>query len=244
MLAGLHNQVKNPQAAATKKTRRAITIHMLKLIEHAIAVNTVWSDYEKSLRWAVVLVAWWGSFRIGELLPKAKHSFCPSSALLASDVTFKDNSVAIWLRSPKVEKEVTGDIVEVWDVPMREDLNPLRMLGAYVQRRREKFGEAETLPMFLHENGEIYTKLQLNTDLSNMLALYPELDTATDKWSGHSFRAGISTVLSLLGFSKEDIQAWGRWSSDAYQRYIKDTSQRRKVCEGLIKTFKDILSFV
>ena len=98
--------------------------------------------------------------------------------------------------------------------------------------------------MFMHENGAIYSKVEFNEDLSKLLATYPALDTERDKWSGHSFRAGLSTILSILGFSKESIQSWGRWKSNAYLRYIKDQRQRRETRAKLISTFDSILSYV
>ena len=99
------------------------------------------------------------------------------------------------------------------------------------------------MPFFLHESGSIYSKVEFNKDLSELLATYPELQTQRDKWTGHSFRSGISTVLSMLGFSEEDIKGWGRWASSAYISYIKDLSHRRTVHARMIKTFADMLKF-
>ena len=113
LLIGMSKGGRDAVALASRKTRRAISAEMLKLIEHAIALRQDWSVFEKSLRWAVTLVAWWGAFRIGELLPKNKQSYDPKSSLLASDVKFANDSVALWIRSPKVEREATGDVVEV-----------------------------------------------------------------------------------------------------------------------------------
>ena len=112
LLTGLQKGGRNATMAASQKTRRAITVHMLKLLGNAIARSNVWSNYEKSLRWAAVLVAWWGAFRIGELLPKTRSKFDSSSTLLRSDVTFHEESIAFWIRSPKIEHEACGDIVE------------------------------------------------------------------------------------------------------------------------------------
>ena len=64
LLVGRHNQVKNPVASALKKTRRAISLDMLRLLGHAVAISDKWSGFEKSLRWAVFLSAFWGSFRL------------------------------------------------------------------------------------------------------------------------------------------------------------------------------------
>ena len=113
-----------------------------------------------------------------------------------------------------------------------------------MENRKGKFREAENLPLFLHESGHIFSKQELNKNLSMLLSRYPELSSKRDKWSGHSFRSGISTVLSVLGFSKEDIQSWGRWHGDAYLRYIKDQSQRRNVQAQLALTFKKMLSSI
>ena len=40
-------------------------------------------------------------------------------------------------------------------------------------------------------------------------------------YSGHSFRRGAATWAQQAGISGEDIQLLGRWTSDAYKRYIE-----------------------
>ena len=121
---------------------------------------------------------------------------------MASDLTFNDDSVAVWLRSPKVFSSATGAVVEVWRVNNRIDLDPVIALERYLGLRKDRFGGAPALSVFLHENGAIYSKQELNRDLKELLELFPELSTDRDKWTGHSFRSGISTVLAILGFSK------------------------------------------
>ena len=177
-------------------------------------------------------------------MSRSKHSFDPSSTLLASDVKIQDDSVAYWIRSPKVKRQDTGDVVEVWGIPMRRDLDPLGTLKAFVKRRLDKFGPAESSPMFIHEDGSIYTKFELNSDLALLLSMFPELENPRDKFSGHSFRAGLATILSVQGFSPEEIQQWGRWRSNAFLVYIKDQARRREVSKRLQCTFRHILAFV
>ena len=79
-------------------------------------------------------------------------------------------------------------------------MDPVRALEAYNKRRPNFFEKIEDLPFFLHENGKIYTKVELNQDLAMLLSTFPELNNSRDKWTGHSFRAGISIILSVLGF--------------------------------------------
>ena len=39
--------------------------------------------------------------------------------------------------------------------------------------------------------------------------------------TSHSFRAGIASLMGTLGYSDTQIKAIGRWSSAAFENYIK-----------------------
>ena len=123
----------------------------------------------------------------------------------------------------------------------RPDVDPILALKTFLSLRKQAIGDAESLPVFLHENGSIFSKVEFNKDLSTLLAVYPELSNDQDKWTGHSFRSGLATILSSLGFSETEIKSWGRWASDAYLVYVKDLSQRRNVRARMTSTFKDML---
>ena len=107
-----------------------------------------------------------------------------------------------------------------------------------------EFGTAESYPLFLHEDGRIYSKEELNRDLAFLLSKYPELHTERDTWTGHSFRSGLTTVLSDLEFSKDEIKSWGCWTSDAFKVYIKSQAHRRAVKMKLMRTVDSIMKFV
>ena len=139
---------------------------------------------------------------MGELLGSKPNEFHASTNLLASDIKFHGDSLSVWLRNPKITKETTGDVVEIWPVPEKPNLDPILALKNYMSLREAVFGKAEDLPLFIHENGGIFTKQQMNSDLSALLSLYPELNTGRDKWTGHCFRSGLSTLLAVLGFKE------------------------------------------
>jgi len=61
-----------------------------------------------------------------------------------------------------------------------------------------------------------------------------ELDLASNSWTGHSFRAGLPTLLQSLGFSDAQIKAWGRWASSVFQTYAKDMDRRMQVQRGIL----------
>ena len=242
LVVGSENLNRDPHLASAGRERRPITANMLRLIGYSIARNEIWDKYEMSLRWAVCLLGFWGSFRIGELLTELRYEFNPKCCLLPSDLQFDNNCVAVWLRNPKVKSRM-GDIVEVWCVEQCPELDPLAVLKAFLEMRDQEFGSNDSLPVFVHKDGSNFTKAEMNADLKSLLSTYPELaESSRDKWSGHSFRAGLSTILQKLQFSSEKIKAWGRWRSSAYMLYLKDRAARRATRAELTDTYGRILS--
>jgi hypothetical protein len=59
----------------------------------------------------------------------------------------------------------------------------------------------------------------LNKILDQTLGRYT--DKTIGKFTTHSFRIGLATELSLMGCSDEEIKEAGRWSSRAFERYVK-----------------------
>jgi len=237
LLSGMINIQKDAVKEATKIRRRPITLNMIILLKHAIATHPTWSPYEKSLRWSVTLLGYWGSFRMGELVSKEKYQFNESTSLLPTDIQFKEGCVAVWVRSPKIYSE-GGDVVEVWSVTENTDLDPVAALTCFMKLRHSTHGEAKQIPLFLHEDGSLYHNTELNKDLKSLLDQFPSLSSSTREcWSAHSFRAGLATLLSNLGFSETKIKSWGRWRSSAYRAYAQDQAMRRNTRMELSSLF-------
>jgi hypothetical protein len=75
------------------------------------------------------------------------------------------------------------------------------------------------LPVFAFSSSRFLCKKTFNNKLKELLG--PHLpDQAV---LGHSFRAGIPSALSAMPdlVTQDEIQAWGRWSSQSYLAYTK-----------------------
>ena len=59
--------------------------------------------------------------------------------------------------------------------------------------------------------------MRFNEDLKRLLSPYIKYG----KVSGHSFRAGLATLMAAKGFREEDIRGIGRWTSEAWLKYVK-----------------------
>ena len=68
-----------------------------------------------------------------------------------------------------------------------------------------------------------------------MLSHYSlQLELGANRWTGHSFRSGLPTLLQSAGFKDEEIKAWGRWASASFQLYTRDISKRMEVQRTIV----------
>ena len=244
ILKGYENVSRNPVKAVAEATHRPVTIPLLRLLGHA--ANKYWKGevFDKQCFWVVCVVAFWGAFRIGELLCEDAKIFSPASDLLGSDVIhMSTSSIALWIRDPKVPKKF-GDVVELWSTPQFADVDPFKAFSAYWEQRNHG-GFSLSLPLFLMSDSKIFTNKVFNSTLKSLLSNYSmELELSINRWTGHSFRSGLPTLLQAAGFKEEDIKAWGRWASTVFQLYTKDISRRFEVQRTILKVMDSLKAHV
>ena len=66
-------------------------------------------------------------------------------------------------------------------------------------------------------SGQAYRHSRFNDDLKKLLGPYIKYG----KVMGHSFRAGLASLMASKGFKEEEIRGIGRWSSEAWLKYVK-----------------------
>jgi hypothetical protein len=75
------------------------------------------------------------------------------------------------------------------------------------------------LPAFRWSSGNPLTGKDFNKCLKDLLEKH--FDYKKSNMSSHSFRRGMATLLGHIGYTDSEIQAVGRWSSRAFEDYIK-----------------------
>ena len=88
---------------------------------------------------------------------------------------------------------------QVWD---KEDRNKACLFENPATRRPVKYAEFSSF---------------MKTVLT-----YAYGEKIASKHGTHGFRIGGATSMRLMNKSDDEIMAWGRWSSDAYKRYVRD----------------------
>lgn len=218
ILTGSKNMSAIEDRAGSKPRRLPMTLDLLKLLKHELN-DLKETPYFVRLTWALACLMFFGAFRVHELLCRKPESYDPDFTLLHEDLRIHDSgdgirTIQVLLKSPKENRIGNKVIVDVYAnggecCPVRA-LAKWQEIGSKSRRRK---------PAFMLESGKAYTGALFNKTLKECLGKYiPEHKGFV---TSHSFRSGLASMLGNLGFSDEDVQAIGRWSSTAFETYMR-----------------------
>ncbi len=230
MLKGAENMQLYSQPS--RKNKNVMTLSLLKIVGHEISA-TGWSVFNKQTVWTAALLAFFGSFRMGELLCTSLGNFDAASNLTWGDIKFLEKSVLIHVKSPK-SKNIGGDFVDIFDFK-GHNCCPRTAISKYKAMTVDSRMYNYNGPVFKFDSGKIMTKNCFNRTISDLLSHSSvKLDV---KITGHSFRAAIPAMLAKFPeiSSNEHIMGWGRWGSKAYLSYTRlKLDQKLKIFEKIV----------
>ena len=233
--------LKSFETVSSKPHRRAITLELLKFFVNFLH-EKITSSFNLWAYYALAVVAFFGSFRMGELISKRAGSFDPCLTLLNRDVgftqcTLKENevipSVSFLIKSPKVERPGRGQKMEL--ISISDPLDPVSAISKYNSMKNTAGLLDPGMPFFVLESGACIHSDALNRLLRQSFS--PLLDEK-DSITNHSFRAGLVSHMREWNFSELEIKMQGRWTSSAWELYCKlPSSERRDMTSKLAKKF-------
>lgn len=216
---------------ASHNNKKVLTLPLLKILGHAIA-KLDWSGNSKSVIWTASCIGFFGSFRFGELLSKNETSFNEFETLLWKDVKFfDDNSVLITNKIPKTRSK--NESVSLFEFPGHnccpiEAIKHLKLISNAT--------DDLATPVFAFQNGRFLTLQTMNRVIVSLLK--PYLGVEAHSYSCKSFRAALPSALAACNDDDIFIKRWGRWNSDAFERYTRLNHLARK---KLFSKFSSIL---
>ena len=211
-----------PAPSDNEGNRVPCTLNILKLIKHELKMSRLHPD-EKIVVWATCTLSFFGALRTSEVLCKDQFEYDPLDTLLQKDVkicpadsTGKE-SVSIKIRNSKTSKG-KGEIVSVY-----ANYGPTCPVAATRKLLHITKKCPKDAPAMCDRQGKVLTQNRLNV----ILKILTEDHFRPDWISGHSFRAGLISMFAQLGHSDAELKAIGRWSSRAYEHYIKLNRSKR-----------------
>ena len=213
--------------------RKVMTLPLLKILGHRISISD-WNDWDKQVFWTAATVAFFGSFRFGEILAISQSSFHEAETLLWKDISIKDDTAVIHIKMPKSRK-LEGEFVDLFQL-RGQGYCPVSAL-----KRLKKMAllSKNDKPVFTLNSGKFLNSTLLNSTLYSLLQ--PVIGESAAMITGHSFRAALPSALANRPdlASDEDIKLWGRWSSPCYKRYTRlKPMQKRIIFEKIVTSLK------
>jgi hypothetical protein len=232
LLKGKKNWEQSVKREAGAGRRKPVTPDILRLLKARFSDSDLML-VDKKMVWAVCTALFFGAFRGHEILCKRETVFDPAFTLLCEDVKVRGGvgSGEKWLefkiKAPKEDKAGKVTVVDVYQsVP---ELCPVRAFERWLEAKPPAtYGQ----PMFRWAGGRPLTAAALNKLLKERLEGYIE---GASKWfTTHSFRTGAASWLGAVGVEDAEVQALGRWSSRAFEEYLRlPRTKRKEVAKAL-----------
>ena len=179
------------QQRPDKAPRLAMTLTVMDLLKHLITASSM-AHEEKRLLWVVCCLAFYGSFRIHELLSREGAFFDPTCTLMGSGVKLVVKEVAgvreeilmVHLKSLKEDRLGKGVTVELFSTGTSSC--PVDAWRKW--RKVSKVATAPSKPLFRLPSGLCLTGALFNKKLKSLLGSV--INYAEKRFLSHSFRAG------------------------------------------------------
>lgn len=189
-----------------------ITCDILERIKSAML-----NVFDHQMLWAAFTLAYFGLLRAAEFTVTGP-SFDQKVNLQVQDVTLGREEgglsyISLHVKRSKTDRDNKGTTIHIGC--STGCICAVCAMQSYLNRRRL----AHALePLFVFRDGSVLTRKLLVRHLKDFLHI---CGMVPDSYSGHSFRSGGATDSALSGMADWEIKLAGRWSSDAYQRYVR-----------------------
>jgi hypothetical protein len=191
--------------AITRKN--ALTLNDLQFINHKFRLSSAHDDL---LFVALLNTGFHGLLRLGELTFPDNHSIRDwRKVIRRRSLVLRQHEYEFLLPAHKADRFFEGNrvLIRAFSPTL---LDPVPVFSRYLASRDRLFPAAT--PLWVTSKGEVPTR---SFFLSRFYLFFSKL------FGGASIRAGGATHLAQLGTSAQIIRAMGRWSSDAWEIYIR-----------------------
>ena len=206
------------------KQRLVLSMEVLKILGHALASSN-FSPYDRQVIWTAMLIGYFCSIRMGEILTDNNTSSAYDPVRLITWKKFREvssDNVSMFIAIPKVSDDSRGVVVDMFTFK-DPSLCPVQNLKTLLNMSMAKGLNSESSPVFMMESGKLLTKEFMNQLLKSLLL--PYFPASPGAWSCHSFRAGAASHMAAHPelFTAEEVRLQGRWKSETYLRYCRLT---------------------
>lgn len=201
---------------STPDFRHPLTLNLLHTAITGTKIICL-SDYEATLFEAAMVLAFYAFLRVSEFTALSKNKIS-DRALQIGDVRFVpaqvhgEGHMHVTIRYSKTDQRGRSTTLIIPEA-RETDVCPVRALKRYIDMRTPGEGQ-----LFWHFDRSPLTRFQFSSVLKRALEVKGVLNVG---FTSHSLRIGACTHFAMLGVDDDELMRMGRWSSSAYQRYIR-----------------------
>ena len=205
LLAGARN------IGSVPDVRVPVTLPILSCLVQALPTVFA-STYTCTMLRAMMVIAFRAYLRVGEMVPRSRNM--TQGCLHVGDVTLTGDLINVSFRRFKHSARHGPQSLQVRGECLEGSLiHPAAFLREFIQAR----GPVQGI-LFGYPDGSPMLRGEFDVSLKRLLSFCGYKSSA---FKGHSFRIGAATAAALRGESDAQIRAAGRWSSDAFSKYIR-----------------------
>ncbi|XP_041438195.1 uncharacterized protein LOC121400005 isoform X1 [Xenopus laevis] len=191
-----------------KDTRRPITLSILEGLFGQLD-KVCASDYEVALFQFAFSLAFFGAFRIGELVSTKKSE---EGGVQFRHVELCGGELQVRIFESKTDKGGKGLLARLHSVAGCR-LCPVRCFANYLGVRK-----SSRTSLLVHADESVMSRFQFIAVLRKCLT---GLGLVDKEYSSHSFRIGAATEAARCGLDDATIRRLGRWESRRFQLYVR-----------------------
>lgn len=216
----LHSVLNGVKRLRTRpaKTRLPITFDILeRMCKYLLQGN-----YDLVFE-AVITIAFFGFLRCGEFT--VSGPFDPTIHLCVQDMVLVQDCVLLTLKCSKTDPFRQGVVIKLFRT--NHSICPYNAAAKYMARRMSAKPSASD-PLFVNNVGQVLSRPMFIAMLKHILEC---INIDSSAYNGHSFRIGAATSAASVHLEDHMIKTLGRWSSDAYCRYIRTPVETIKAAQ-------------
>ena len=181
--------------------------------------------------WCAMILAFFGCFRLSNLVPISKNKFDPLKQLKRDDIKFEKDVLLVYYKWSKTNQSCNRvswvPICSVKDARFNVIYNFKRLFSIV--------NAPKDAPLFSFSRSDYHSRFTLVRMLDKIVY---KAGLAMSDYSWHSFRRGAAVFAFELGLADSAVQLLGDWSSAAFKNYLEFSFLRKvSVAKKISKSF-------
>ena len=222
--------LKGLKAQLSRPVRQKLPITVNHLLKFYNILNL--SDLKQLSAWCAMLLAFFGCFRLSNLVPSTFNSFDPLKHLSRDDIRFEDDIVLVYYKWSKTNQNSS----KVSWIPICSVSDSRFNIKINLEKLFIKCKAPKNAPFFTYNKNSMFHTRQSLINILDMCVRNANL--SPDNFSWHSFRRGSAVFAFELGLADSAVQLLGDWSSSAFKNYLEFAFSRKvAISESIAVSF-------